>query len=54
MEGCNEILYEDPRTYAKMNRAYVAHINAAKEDWSRGKSRLSEEELRSIDNLMLL
>lgn len=53
-EGCNEPLWEDSLTLAKMNAAYIAHIVADSPDGPRGDETLSEVLAKDISNLMLM
>lgn len=53
-EGCNEPLWKDSLTLAKMNAAYVAHIIADSPKGPRGHETLSEELAADISNLMLM
>ncbi|MEL6912042.1 MAG: SAVED domain-containing protein [Cyanobacteria bacterium J06598_4] len=52
--GCNEPLYRDDKTYAQMNRAYIAHIVAHSPDGPRGDEKLSPQLDKEFSNLMLL
>lgn len=53
-EGCNEPLWEDSLTLAKMNAAYIAHIIADSTEGPRGHETLSELLAKDISNLMLM
>lgn len=53
-EGCNERLWEDSLTLAKMNAAYIAHIIADSPDGPRGHETQSEILAKEISNLMLM
>lgn len=53
-EGCNEPLWEDSLTLAKMNAAYIAHIIADSPNGPRGHETLSELHAKDINNLMLM
>lgn len=53
-EGCNEPLWEDSLTFAKMNAAYIAHIIADSPKGPRGHEILSEKFATDINNLMLM
>ncbi|MDJ0902480.1 MAG: SAVED domain-containing protein [Xenococcus sp. MO_188.B8] len=52
--GCNEQLYRDDLTQAKMNKAYIAHIVADSPDGVRGDKKLSPKLAKEFSNLMLL
>ena len=52
--GCNTPLWRDDLTMKQMNRAYVAHIIAAKPRGPRGDSVLSKKLRKEFSNLMLL
>lgn len=52
--GCNEVLYNDPLTLAKMNRAYLAHIIADEPRGPRGDPVLSDKLKADESNIMLL
>lgn len=52
--GCNELLYRDDKTYAQMNRAYIAHIVADSPGGVRGDKELSPKLAKEFSNLMLL
>ncbi|SDN49851.1 hypothetical protein SAMN05518871_105283 [Psychrobacillus sp. OK028] len=53
-EGCNEPLWEDSITLAKMNASYIAHIIADSPGGPRGQETLSEILAKDISNLMLM
>ena len=53
-QGCNEPLYRDDKTYAQMNRAYIAHIVADSPGGVRGDENLSPKLAKEFSNLMLL
>lgn len=52
--GCNHALWRDDLTLTKMNRAYLAHIIADREDGPRGDPVLSEQLKAAPSNIMLL
>lgn len=52
--GCNEPLWKDDLTLAKMNRAYLAHIIADSSNGPRGDAVLSEQRKKDFSNMMLL
>ena len=52
--GCNEALWQDALTMAKMNRAYIAHIYGEKPKSARWHPVLSKKLSRDLSNLMLL
>jgi hypothetical protein len=52
--GCNEPLWKDTLTLAKMNRAYLAHIVADSVDGPRGDAVLSDQLKADASNIMLL
>lgn len=52
--GCNEALWRDDLTMAKMNRAYLAHIVAEKPGGPRGDVVLSPKLAKDPSNFMLL
>jgi len=52
--GCNEALWRDEMSQAKMNRAYIAHIIADSPGGPRGNSELSPKLAKEFSNLMLL
>ena len=52
--GCNELLNRDGKTYAQMNRAYIAHIVADSPGGVRGDEELSPKLAKEFSNLMLL
>ncbi len=51
---CNKPLWKDELMQREMNKAYISHIIAAKEDGPRGEKELSEKLELSFDNLLLL
>lgn len=53
-EGCNEPLWKDSLTLAKMNAAYIAHIIADSPYGPRGHETLSEILAKENSNLMLM
>lgn len=53
-EGCNEPLWVDTLTMAKMNAAYIAHVIADSPGGPRGHETLSEVLAKDISNLMLM
>jgi hypothetical protein len=52
--GCNQRLFRDDLTLAKMNRAYIAHIVADSPNGPRGDQVLSAKLAKELSNLMLL
>ena len=52
--GCNDRLWEDSLTLAKMNAAYIAHIIADSPNGPRGHEILSAKLATDISNLMLM
>lgn len=52
--NCNKPLWKDELMQRDMNKAYISHIIAAKEDGPRGEEELSEKLELSFDNLLLL
>src|SRR5689334_8047754 len=52
--GCNEPLWKDNLTLAKMNKAYLAHIIADSPNGPRGDAILSEKLRAEPSNVMLL
>ncbi|MCG2420085.1 SAVED domain-containing protein [Aequorivita sp. F47161] len=51
---CNKPLWKDELMQRDMNKAYISHIIAAKDDGPRGEKVLSEKLELSFDNLLLL
>lgn len=52
--NCNIQLWRDSLTQSDINKAYISHIIAAKENGPRGDKELSEKLELNFDNLMLL
>lgn len=52
--GCNEALWKDNLTMAKMNKAYIAHIVADSPDGPRGDKIRSSQLAKKFSNLMLM
>jgi hypothetical protein len=52
--GCNEALWRDDLTLAKLNRAHIAHIISDSPDGPRGDAELSPKFESDISNLMLM
>ncbi len=53
-EFCNKLLYSDTTFGITGNRSQVAHIHAVSENGPRHAKNMSNDDLNSIDNLMLL
>jgi hypothetical protein len=53
-DGCNIPLWKDSLMQKDLNKSYISHIVAAKEDGPRGDSILSKELESDFNNLMLL
>lgn len=53
-QGCNTPLWKDELMNRDMNKAYISHIVAAKENGPRGEKGLSEKLELSFENLLLL
>jgi hypothetical protein len=53
-ETCNKQLWKDSLTQRDMNKAYISHIIAAKENWTRGDVKRSKILELEFNNLMLL
>lgn len=53
-KDCNKPLWKDDLMQRDMNKAYISHIIAAKENGPRGEKELSEKLELSFDNLLLL
>jgi len=52
--NCNMLLWRDSLMQADLNKSYISHIIAAKEDGPRGDSKLSTKLETDFDNLLLL
>lgn len=53
-QGCNKLLSRSPVTQETVNIAEKAHIFSFSESWSRGNDGVSDEELNSVENLILV
>tara|TARA_R110002020_G_scaffold185364_2_gene382928 strand:- start:7755 stop:8906 length:1152 start_codon:yes stop_codon:yes gene_type:complete len=53
-QGCNKPLWKDELMQRDMNKAYISHIVAAKENGPRGEKTLSQKLELSFENLLLL
>ena len=52
-QGCNEILWQDALTLAKLNKAHIAHIHGVEPTAARHDSTMNATQVNDFSNLML-